>query len=128
MPEDVLPEIGGIALAVAVAVVIAVVVTAVVALVIRTIGKRKVWARLLIRRVRIPFRVLLLTIAVWIALAATVGGDVAPELVARIFQIATIGASAWLVGASSCSSRIWARSATAPTPSTTAGPAACGPR
>ncbi|MCJ1696158.1 mechanosensitive ion channel family protein [Rathayibacter caricis] len=99
MPEDVLPEIGGIALAVAVAVVIAVVVTAVVALAIRMIGKRKVWARLLIRRVRIPFRVLLLTIAVWIALAATVTGDVAPELVDRVFQIATIGASAWLVGA-----------------------------
>ena len=99
MPEDALQEVGSIALAVLIAVVIAVVVTAVVALIIRSIGKRKTWARLLIRRVRIPFRVLLLTIAVWAALAATVSGDTWPGLVDRIFQIATIGAAAWLVGA-----------------------------
>ncbi|WKK70989.1 mechanosensitive ion channel [Rathayibacter oskolensis] len=99
MPEDTLSEIGSIALAVLIAVVVAIVVTAVVALVIRSIGKRKTWARLLIRRVRIPFRVLLITIAVWVALAATVSGEVWPGLVDRIFQIATIGAAAWLVGA-----------------------------
>ncbi|SMH46988.1 Mechanosensitive ion channel [Rathayibacter oskolensis] len=99
MPEDALSEIGSIALAVLIAIVVAVVVTAVVALVVRSIGKRKTWARLLIRRVRIPFRVLLITIAVWVALAATVSGEVWPGLVDRIFQIATIGAAAWLVGA-----------------------------
>ncbi|KQQ04056.1 MULTISPECIES: mechanosensitive ion channel family protein [unclassified Rathayibacter] len=99
MPEDTLSEIGSIALAVVIAVVVATVVTAVVALVVRSIGKRKTWARLLIRRVRIPFRVLLITIAVWVALAATVSGEVWPGLVDRVFQIATIGAAAWLVGA-----------------------------
>ena len=98
MPEDALQEVGSIALAVLTAVVIAVVVTAVVALIIRSIGKRKTWARLLIRRVRIPFRVLLLTIAVWAALAATVSGDTWPGLVDRIFQIATIGAATIAAG------------------------------
>lgn len=99
MPEDVLQDIGSIALAVLIAVVIAVVATAIVSLVVRSIGKRKTWARLLIRRVRIPFRVLLLTIAVWAALASTVSGDTWPTLIDRVFQIATIGAAAWLVGA-----------------------------
>lgn len=99
MPEDVLSGIGSIGLAVLIAVLVAVIATALVALTIRSIGNRKVWARLLIRRVRIPFRVLLLTISVWVALAATVSGDPWPMLVDRIFQIATIGAAGWLVGA-----------------------------
>ncbi|PPG17805.1 mechanosensitive ion channel protein MscS [Rathayibacter sp. AY1C6] len=98
VPEDVLPVIGSIALAVVIAVVIAVVATAVVALVLRSVGKRKTWARLLIRRLRIPFRVLLMTIAVWAALAATVTADPWPGLVQRVFQIATIGAAAWVIG------------------------------
>jgi small-conductance mechanosensitive channel len=99
VPEDVLPEIGSIALAVAIAIVVAVVATALTALVLRSIGKHKTWARLLIRRLRIPFRVLLLTIAVWAALASTVTGATWPVLVDRVFQIATIGAAAWVVGA-----------------------------
>ncbi|MBF4462706.1 MULTISPECIES: mechanosensitive ion channel family protein [unclassified Rathayibacter] len=99
MPEDVLPEIGSVALAVVIAVVIAVVATAAVALAFRSIGKRRTWARLLIRRLRIPFRVLLLTIAIWVALAVTASGDTWPTLLDRVFQIATIGAAAWVVGA-----------------------------
>ncbi|MHC2186758.1 mechanosensitive ion channel family protein [Rathayibacter agropyri] len=99
MPQDVLPEIGSIALAVLIAMTIAVVATAVAALALRSIGKRKTWARLLIRRIRVPLRVLLVTLAVWTALAATVSGDTWPELIERTFQIATIAASAWVIGA-----------------------------
>ncbi|NQX12887.1 mechanosensitive ion channel [Microbacteriaceae bacterium VKM Ac-2855] len=94
-----LGDLGSIALALLIAVAIALAVTAVVALVVRTIGRRKAWARLLIRRDRIPFRVLLLVIAAWAALASTVPDPTWSEILGRLFQIATIAAVAWLVGA-----------------------------
>ncbi|NQX26821.1 mechanosensitive ion channel [Microbacteriaceae bacterium VKM Ac-2854] len=90
---------GSIALALVIAVAVALAVTAVVALIVRSIGKRKEWARLLVRRDRVPFRVLLLTIAVWAALAATVPDPSWSDILGRIFQIATIAAVAWLVAA-----------------------------
>src|ERR1700712_5773510 len=54
-----------------IAVVIAVVVTALTALIVRRIARKKAWAGQLIKRARMPFRVFILVLALWIAVQAT---------------------------------------------------------
>jgi hypothetical protein len=53
------------------AVAAALLVTAVVALVVRVVARRREWAARLVARARRPFRVLLVVVAVWIALRAS---------------------------------------------------------
>ncbi|WP_233189166.1 mechanosensitive ion channel family protein [Subtercola sp. Z020] len=78
------------------AVVAAVVVTALTAFIIRRISRRKEWAKCLIRRARVPFRLFLLVIALWIALQATNVDPWWREFLSHAALIATIAAGAWL--------------------------------
>ncbi|MCU1419726.1 MAG: mechanosensitive ion channel protein MscS [Homoserinimonas sp.] len=83
--------------AVAIALVVAVAITAVVALSIRLIARRQVWARSLIGRVRIPFRILLLVALLWVAFANYAPDFAGHGAVSHVFLILTIAAAAWLV-------------------------------
>ncbi|RFA17966.1 mechanosensitive ion channel family protein [Subtercola boreus] len=82
---------------IAIAIVCALVVTALTALIVRRISRRKEWAVRLIRRARVPFRVFLLVIALWIALQAMTSVD--PwwrEFLSHTALIASIATGAWL--------------------------------
>jgi small-conductance mechanosensitive channel len=86
------------AAAVGAALVAAIVVAAVLAIPVRLVARRAGWDPKLIGKIRRPFRVLLLVVGLWIAVAATY-----PDAVWRLqlehgLIIATIAASAWLVG------------------------------
>jgi small-conductance mechanosensitive channel len=79
------------------AVAAALVVTAVVALVVRVIARRREWAARLVRRARRPFRVLLVVVAVWIALRASVAPGEVRDGLDHLLHVITIVAAAWLV-------------------------------
>lgn len=66
----------GLAVACVVAVVLAVVVTAIVGAVLRAVARRRTWPELLIRNARVPFRLFLLVVALWIALTVSLPPDV----------------------------------------------------
>ncbi|MGO4536930.1 mechanosensitive ion channel family protein [Leifsonia sp. 2MCAF36] len=88
-----------LAVACLVAVVVAVAVTAILALILRLIGRRRQWPALLIRRSRVPFRLFLLVIVLWIAVALTlppeVGGPVRDNI-RHTFLILAIATGVWL--------------------------------
>ncbi|MDO9396633.1 MAG: mechanosensitive ion channel [Herbiconiux sp.] len=86
----------GFAIAAVVALVIALVVTAVVALLIRLVARRRRWPSTLVRRARIPFRVFLVVVLLWVAVGVSLPtGDWLPA-VNQALLIATIAAGAWL--------------------------------
>lgn len=92
----------GLALACLAAVVVAIVVTAVLALILRLIGRRRQWPDLLIRHVRVPFRLFLLVIVLWIAVALALP----PEATAawrsglhHTFLILSIATGVWFAAA-----------------------------
>lgn len=92
----------GLAVACVLAIIAAVVVTAVLGVVFRAIARRAAWAALLIVRVRIPFRILLTVIVLWIAVAVTLPPEVSPGWRAAIqhtFLILTIAAGVWFAAA-----------------------------
>ncbi|WP_158863146.1 mechanosensitive ion channel family protein [Leifsonia sp. AG29] len=92
----------GLAVACLVAIVFAVVVTAIVGLVLRTVAKRRVWPQLLIARARIPFRLFLVVIVLWIAVALTLPPEVTPAWRAGLqhaFLIAAIATGTWFAAA-----------------------------
>lgn len=79
------------------ALVAALVVTALVALIVRAAGRRRRWPNALVRRARIPFRIFLLVVLLWVGVDLTIPvGDYQP-VVDQLFLIATIALGAWLV-------------------------------
>ncbi|QWT24793.1 mechanosensitive ion channel family protein [Subtercola sp. PAMC28395] len=80
-----------------IAVIAAVVLTALTAFIVRRISRRKEWASRLIRRVRIPFRVFLMAIALWIAVQVSVFDPWWQEFLSHTALVATIAAGSWLV-------------------------------
>lgn len=88
------------ALSIAVAVIAAVTLTALVALVIRLVAKRLRWPEPLVRHTRRPFRVVVLIIALWaaVAIAFPSDGDGAwRDLIYHALTIFIIAAGAWLM-------------------------------
>ncbi len=79
------------------AVAAALLVTAVVALVVRVVARRREWAARLVTRARRPFRVLLVVVAVWIALRASVAPGEVRDGLDHLLHVITIVATAWLV-------------------------------
>jgi small-conductance mechanosensitive channel len=89
----------GFAIACVVAILAAVVITAIVSIPFRAAARRQAWAELLIRRVRIPFRGLLLVVVLWIAVTVAVPAEVDKgwlETLDHAFLIATITTGVWL--------------------------------
>ncbi|GAA4151685.1 mechanosensitive ion channel domain-containing protein [Leifsonia shinshuensis] len=85
-----------------IAVVVAVVVTAIVGLILRGVGRRRQWPAVLVKRARVPFRLLLAIVVLWIAVALTLPAEVPPDWAARInhgFLILTIAAGTWFLAA-----------------------------
>ena len=79
------------------ALIIVFVVSALASLIVRVTARGRDWAAILIRRARWPFRVVLLIIGVWIAVAVSFA-DVAWRPIAdHALLIALISAGAWLV-------------------------------
>ncbi|WP_285113628.1 mechanosensitive ion channel domain-containing protein [Leifsonia sp. fls2-241-R2A-40a] len=92
----------GLTVACLVAVVVAVVLTAVLALTLRLIGRRQQWPVLLIRHARVPFRLFLLTVVLWIAVTISLPSDVSQgwrEGLHHTFLILTIATGVWFAAA-----------------------------
>lgn len=92
----------GLALACLLAVVVAVVLTAILALILRLIGRRQQWPALLIRRSRVPFRLFLLVIVLWIAVTITLPRDTTEAWRSGIhhtFLILAIATGVWFAAA-----------------------------
>ncbi|WP_291055120.1 mechanosensitive ion channel domain-containing protein [Herbiconiux sp.] len=79
------------------ALVIALALTALVALIIRLAARRRRWPNALVKRARIPFRVFLVVVLLWVAVAVTAPAGEWMPAVNQAFLIATIGVGAWLV-------------------------------
>jgi small-conductance mechanosensitive channel len=86
------------AAAVGSALVLAVAVAAIVTIPVRLIARRAGWDRRLIGKIRRPFRAVLLVVGLWIAVAASYPDKVWQLRLEHGLLIATIAASAWLVG------------------------------
>ena len=86
-----------VAVTLVVAVAAALLVTAVVALVVRVIARRREWAAHLVTRARRPFRVLLVVVAVWVALRASIEPGELRDGLDHLLHVVTIVASAWFV-------------------------------
>src|SRR5690554_1540389 len=79
------------------ALVAAVIITAVAAFSLRLAARRAVWARRLIARSRLPFRLLLVCVLFWIAFAAYAPEFKAQDAIGHLFLILTIALGAWFV-------------------------------
>jgi small-conductance mechanosensitive channel len=91
-----------LAIACLIAIVAAVVVAAVIAVIVRAIARRKEWARMLASHARIPFRLLVLDVLVWIAVTLTMPRDVPSAIIGaanHVFLIVTIALGAWFAAA-----------------------------
>ncbi|MBT2517917.1 mechanosensitive ion channel family protein [Streptomyces sp. ISL-90] len=86
------------AFAIAVLAVVAAVliVSAIASAIIRAIARRRDWANILIRRVRWPFRVMLLVVGLWIAVAVAFARQDWRPAVDHALLIAVIAAGGWL--------------------------------
>lgn len=87
-------------LSLAIAVVAAVALTALVALIIRLVAKRLRWPEPLVRHTRRPFRVVVLIIALWAAVAVAfpaAGAESWRDIIYHALTIAVIAAGAWLM-------------------------------
>ncbi|MHC5797917.1 mechanosensitive ion channel family protein [Lacisediminihabitans sp. FW035] len=87
----------GVAVLIALAAVLVVVVITSVAA--RLTARRESWARALILRARLPYRVFLLVVATWIAVHLTLPAAAPLTTVDHGFLIATIAAGTWLAAA-----------------------------
>jgi small-conductance mechanosensitive channel len=87
----------GLGVAVIIALVSVLVVVVITSVAARVTARRESWARALILRARVPYRLLLVVVATWIAvhLALPVAGPL--RTVDHGFLIATIAAGTWLV-------------------------------
>jgi small-conductance mechanosensitive channel len=82
--------------------VAALVITAVIGVIVRFIARRREWARMLTSHLRIPFRLTLLDILLWIAVTITLPFQVplpTVESVHHVFLIVTIALGAWFAAA-----------------------------
>jgi small-conductance mechanosensitive channel len=79
------------------AVVLAVVITALVAFIVRRLARRKEWASLLIKRARMPFRIFLLVLALWVGVQALTLDPWWREFLSHTMLVASIAAGTWLV-------------------------------
>jgi small-conductance mechanosensitive channel len=77
------------------ALIAAVIITAIAALSLRLAARRTLWARRLIARSRIPFRVLLVWVMFWVAFTLYAPEFRAQAAIAHLFLIVTIALSAW---------------------------------
>jgi small-conductance mechanosensitive channel len=85
-----------------IAIVVAIVVTAIVGLALRAAGRRRQWPALLVKRARVPFRLFLAVVVLWIAVAVTLPPQVTPgwaEIIHHTFLILTIAAGTWFFAA-----------------------------
>jgi small-conductance mechanosensitive channel len=84
-------------LALVVALIVVFVVSALASLFVRVAARGRDWASILIRRARWPFRVALLVVGVWIAVAVSFADVSWRTVVDHALLIALISAGAWLV-------------------------------
>jgi small-conductance mechanosensitive channel len=94
----------GLGIAVAIALIATVIIIVVSSMVARLTARRESWARGLIIRAKYPYRLLLLILTVWIAVAFTLPRNTAQELtlwnnVHHGFLIAAIAGGTWLTSA-----------------------------
>jgi small-conductance mechanosensitive channel len=97
----------GLGAAVAIALIVALAVIVITALVTRAASRRRAGAQMLLAKARHPYRLLVLDVAVWIAVAFTVPNDDWGKIsflawqadVNHAFLIVTIAISTWLVAA-----------------------------
>jgi small-conductance mechanosensitive channel len=86
-----------LAIAAVLALVVAIAVTALVALIVRLIARRKQWPDALVRRARIPFRIVLVVLLLWTAVATTLPATDWLPAINQAFLILSIAAAAWLL-------------------------------
>lgn len=79
------------------ALVVALVVTAIVSLVFRGIGRRAAWPASLLRRARVPFRIVLAVGLVWAAVNIALPDDSWRYGVNLAFRVVFIAATSWLI-------------------------------
>jgi small-conductance mechanosensitive channel len=87
----------GLPVAVAIALIIALVAIAIVSVIFRGAAKRRQWPQALSSGARHPFRLLIVVIAVWIAVALTLPDPDLRDGINHTFRILTIGIGAWLL-------------------------------
>jgi small-conductance mechanosensitive channel len=85
----------GFLVLIAAAVLAAVVLTVVLAATLRLVGRRHDWPRRLIKHARLPFRVFLLVVLVWVGFALSTPLPGAREVVDHVFLILAIASGAW---------------------------------
>ncbi|WP_378147387.1 mechanosensitive ion channel family protein [Cnuibacter sp. UC19_7] len=83
------------AIACAAALILALVATALVALALRLTSRRAEWPKALIRRSRVPFRIFLLVLLLWTAVAVTLPATDMLDGVNQAFLIVAIAVGAW---------------------------------
>ena len=88
----------GLAISCLLAIVVAVLITAIVGLILRSVGRRRQWPALLIARARVPFRLFIAVIALWIAVTVSLPPEVTPgwrEGIHHTFLILAIATGVW---------------------------------
>ncbi|POH68715.1 mechanosensitive ion channel [Cryobacterium sp. TMN-39-2] len=84
--------------AVVAAIVLALAITAIAAFSFRMVGKRRSWARVLVKLIRVPFRMTVLIGALWLAVAGYLDVPEAWEAtVGFVFRALFIGSATWLL-------------------------------
>ncbi|GAB3399490.1 mechanosensitive ion channel [Schumannella luteola] len=91
------PSWPAFAIAVAVAIVVALIITVVVTLPVRLLAKRRQWEPTALRRIRRPFRVLLLVILLWSAVEVALPERTWLPRLEHGAKILVIAATAWLI-------------------------------
>ncbi|MFB2581184.1 mechanosensitive ion channel family protein [Herbiconiux sp. P15] len=79
------------------ALVAAIIVTALIALALKLASRRRDWPAALVRRARLPFRVFLVVVLLWVAVGLTLPVGEWGPVVDQGFLIVTIAAGAWLI-------------------------------
>jgi small-conductance mechanosensitive channel len=85
-----------------IAIVLAVVATAIVGAILRGVGRRRQWPAVLVKRARVPFRLFLAVVVLWIAVALTLPPEVPPdatEAIHHTFLILAIATGTWFLAA-----------------------------
>ncbi|MDX2376030.1 mechanosensitive ion channel family protein [Microbacterium sp. LRZ72] len=86
----------GFAITIAVCIVLAVVATAIVAFIVRLVARKRSWPGLLVARARRPFRMVILVVAVWVALALAFPERDWMPAIDQAMTILLIGSGSWL--------------------------------
>ncbi|WP_348787111.1 mechanosensitive ion channel domain-containing protein [Leifsonia sp. NPDC080035] len=92
----------GLAISCLLAIVAAVLITAIVGLILRSVGRRREWPALLIKRARVPFRLFIAVIALWIAVTISLPAEATADWADGIhhaFLILAIATGVWFAAA-----------------------------